>query len=81
MQTKIAKWGNSLAVRIPKALVGRSGLAEGESMDIEATEEGFLLRRRASEEEYTLEELLAQWPEGGKSEEPDWGPAQGEELW
>ena len=81
MDTKISQWGNSLGVRIPKALADQAGLQKGDAVDIEPTPEGLLLRRQTRADEYTLEELLAQWPEGVKADEADWGPSQGKELW
>lgn len=35
---QIGKWGNSLAVRLPKALVERFGLSEGDEIDSRAIE-------------------------------------------
>jgi len=39
---KIAKWGNSLAVRLPGALVQALGLAEGDEVQIEQAQRGTL---------------------------------------
>nr|WP_249785681.1 MULTISPECIES: AbrB/MazE/SpoVT family DNA-binding domain-containing protein [unclassified Bradyrhizobium] len=36
----VSKWGNSLAVRLPKALVDELGLKEGDEIDIVATRKG-----------------------------------------
>jgi antitoxin MazE len=33
MKMQVGKWGNSLAVRLPKALAERYGLAEGDEFD------------------------------------------------
>jgi antitoxin MazE len=35
---QISKWGNSLAVRLPKALVDKLGLAEGDNVNVTATD-------------------------------------------
>ena len=35
MTTKIRKWGNSYAVRIPKYVVDKSGLREGSTVEID----------------------------------------------
>jgi antitoxin MazE len=45
MKTQMVKWGNSLAVRIPKAVVEEAGLKEGDSLEIEAAEGRVELRR------------------------------------
>ncbi len=34
----VAKWGNSLAVRLPKALVDRLGLSPGDVLDVVAAD-------------------------------------------
>jgi len=35
--TRVVKWGNSLAVRIPRSVVEALGLKEGDSVEIRAT--------------------------------------------
>jgi antitoxin MazE len=49
MKMQIGRWGNSLAVRLPKALVDRLGLREGDEIDLagleRAAEEGVRYRR------------------------------------
>ena len=50
---KVAKWGNSLAIRLPADLVGRLGVKEGDEV-IElpgAPDEVVVLKRRLSREE------------------------------
>ena len=58
MRTMIAKWGNSLGLRLPRALADQLGLAPGQSVEVRA--EGNRLVVEASRPHYTLEELLAQ---------------------
>lgn len=38
----ISKWGNSLAVRLPKTLVDQLGLKEGDELNIVAAKDGVL---------------------------------------
>lgn len=33
MKMQVGKWGNSLAVRLPKALIDRFGVVEGDEID------------------------------------------------
>ena len=33
-EMRVSKWGNSLAVRLPKALVEKLGIAEGDDVDV-----------------------------------------------
>jgi AbrB family looped-hinge helix DNA binding protein len=56
-KTQLAKWGNSLAVRIPKAVAEQVRLQEGDSIVIEALEGHIELR--PAEKGRTLEELVA----------------------
>ncbi len=53
----VSKWGNSLAVRLPKALVEELGLKEGDELDVVAARKGAIevetkeeRRRRAIEQ-------------------------------
>jgi antitoxin MazE len=36
---QVAKWGNSLAIRLPAAVVAALGLKEGDEIEIQVTEE------------------------------------------
>lgn len=46
MKMQIGRWGNSLAVRLPKALVQRFALKEGDEIDAEAVEAALGERQR-----------------------------------
>jgi antitoxin MazE len=37
---QVSKWGNSLAVRLPKALVDQLGLKEGDELNVVAAKDG-----------------------------------------
>jgi antitoxin MazE len=45
MDLQIAKWGNSLAMRLPAELVRRFGLREGDSVEAHMTADGGLTIR------------------------------------
>ena len=45
MTTKIQKWGNSLAVRLPKKLITRLGLREGSAVMVDEREQNVLITR------------------------------------
>ena len=47
MDLQIAKWGNSLALRIPSEVVRRLGLREGATVDAQLTVDGALSIRPA----------------------------------
>jgi antitoxin MazE len=54
---KVAKWGNSLAIRLPAAVVEALGLKEGDEIDVRVSKDSALdLMRRPS-----LEDDIAFW--------------------
>ena len=57
-RAQVVKWGNSLAVRIPKTVAEEARVQEGDSIVIEALEGHIEVRR--TEKVPTLEELVAQ---------------------
>ena len=57
VQIKVAKWGNSLGVRIPSDVAARIGLTEGSRVDVESASNGRIVITR-SRRRYTLAELL-----------------------
>ena len=76
---KVARWGNSLAVRLPKDVAERAGLAEGQEIDFEVEGERLTIRRRVPH--YTLDQLLAGVTSENVHTETDWGEAEGKEIW
>lgn len=54
---QITKWGNSLAIRIPKPLAERAGMSEGDPIELEARHGEITLQLR--EKVPTLKELVA----------------------
>jgi Growth regulator len=75
--TQIMKWGNSLAIRIPKPIAEEAGVGEGDSIMIEASEG--LIHLRPKERIPTLGELVAQINPDGGQEEIRTGPDLGKE--
>lgn len=51
---KVAKWGNSLAIRIPKDVVDALDLKEGSEIELFAVGEGLGLARSMTREEAIL---------------------------
>jgi antitoxin MazE len=76
MKAKIAKWGNSLAVRLPKPLAEDLGLVPGREVDVGREGTRLTIETAPSRKipYYRLEDLLAQIKPG---QEPppfeDWG--------
>jgi antitoxin MazE len=80
MKTQIQKWGNSLAVRIPKAFAANLGLAQNSSVEL-ALEDGSLVVRPSPVPRYQLSELLDRVTENNLHTEEDYGRAVGNEEW
>lgn len=80
MQTKIQKWGNSLALRIPKAFAEEVGLAEDTPVEIRLVE-GHLVIEAVTPPNETLEEMLARVTDENIHGEVDFGPSVGREIW
>ena len=59
MKTQMVRWGNSLAVRIPKPVVEEAKLKEGDSLEIEVPAEGRVELRRPTKVP-TLLQLVSQ---------------------
>ncbi|AFZ37004.1 transcriptional regulator/antitoxin, MazE [Stanieria cyanosphaera PCC 7437] len=80
MPIKIAKWGNSLGIRIPKHLAEQVQLQEGDEIEI-STAEDKLIVTPLKRKKYTLEQLLEGMGEENLHSEIDWGEATGKEQW
>ena len=79
MQTRIQKWGNSLAIRIPKPFALEFGL-EQNSLVVVSVSEGKLVLEPVKPS-YSLAELLAQVTKDNLHQEIETGPAAGNEAW
>ncbi|NJN83260.1 MAG: AbrB/MazE/SpoVT family DNA-binding domain-containing protein [Caldilineaceae bacterium] len=80
MQTKVQKWGNSLALRIPKAYALAAGLQEDAPIDL-VLENGKLTITPVVPAGYSLDKLLAQITDDNVHDEIDTGAPQGVEVW
>jgi len=76
-QSHIARWGSSLAIRIPKPVAEQWGVREGSRIDIVSRGDQLVMSKRA----YDLTELLARMSPETLHGEIDTGPAQGREEW
>ena len=80
MKATIKKWGNSLALRIPKALAQEAGLAYETSVELSLVD-GKLVIAAIKQPELDLETMLTQITEGNLHSEIDFGAATGKEAW
>jgi antitoxin MazE len=76
-EAQIVKWGNSLAVRIPKPVAEAAGVREGDAIVIEVDDGHIEVRRK--ERVPSLKEMVAQITPGNRYDEIPSGPARGKE--
>ena len=79
-ETRVSKWGNSLAVRIPQSLTRAARLAEGNSVAMDLDAKGRIVLSSARKT-YRLSDLIARISSKNLHRETDWGKPQGKELW
>jgi len=80
MKARVQRWGNSLAVRIPKSFAQEVGLEAGSPVDMRLVDGGLLVKR-VPDEAVSLDELLSGVTEANVHAEVDAGPARGGEVW
>ena len=79
MKARIQKWGNSLALRIPKSFAAHSNIEQGSVVDL-SLDNGRMIVEPA-QEQYSLEELLARVTKKNLHSEVDFGLPVGKEVW
>ena len=80
MQIRIQKWGNSLAVRIPKAFVKEARVAYGTTVDLSIAE-GKIIIDPCPVPEYRLEDLLQGVTRQNRHAAVQTGGPVGQEAW
>ena len=80
MRTSVQKWGNSLAVRIPKPFAEEIGVDEDTDVDMSVVE-GRLVVSPVRRPQYELEDLLEGVSDENLHREVDTGPPAGDEVW
>jgi len=80
MKTRIQKWGNSLALRIPKSFALETGLEQDATVDV-ALVDGKLIVTPLQTPSITLEQLLGGITDENQHAEYDTGGAVGNEVW
>lgn len=78
MRALVSKWGNSLAIRLPKVAVEKFGLEAGAPLELNI--EGDRIEIRTARPRYRLNDLLAQITPGGQPEAIDVAPVGEEAL-
>jgi antitoxin MazE len=80
MKTRVQKWGNSLAVRIPKSFATEAGIDQDAVVDVTLVD-GKLILTPLTPARFTLEHLLAAVTVDNLHTEQDTGAPVGNEAW
>ncbi|GAA6618066.1 AbrB/MazE/SpoVT family DNA-binding domain-containing protein [Scytonema sp. NUACC26] len=80
MSTVISRWGNSLAIRIPKAVADRIQVEEGTHVSISISGDSIVITPQ-KRKKYTLDQLLEGMTPDNFHPEIDTGSAVGNEIW
>lgn len=82
MKTKAQKWGNSLAVRVPKHIAQAAGVRPEDVLEAEVVGGKIVLSpTRESVPKYRLADLLKKVTKKNLHDETDWGRRRGKEAW
>ncbi len=79
-ETTAAKWGNSLAIRIPQGIAKQARIDEGDSLTLDVLEDGAIVVR-SSRKRYRLEDLVSGITPRNRHRETHWGGPAGKEAW
>ena len=80
METTIQKWGNSLAVRLPKEVATKLALYAGSRVEVHEGKAGILIRH-SPQARRSLKELVRMIRRDELHAEETWGRARGREAW
>jgi antitoxin MazE len=80
MKTRVQKWGNSLAVRIPRPYAEEVNLQENSAVDV-SVRSGKLVVVPIPEPELTLDQLVDKITPENRHEEVRTGKPVGNEVW
>ena len=80
MKVKIQKWGNSLAVRIPKSFAVQTEIEQDTIVDLSILEGSIIVKPEKRKPKLTLDELLQKVSAENLHGEVDTGEAVGKEV-
>jgi antitoxin MazE len=82
VKVKVAKWGNSLGVRLPRAAAQSVGVTDGSELDLTLEADGFRLRKPVKTSARRLAEMLDEIKRRGLKPPDlvDWGRDRGSEI-
>ena len=79
MTATIQKWGNSLAVRIPRAVALQIHVADGDKVELKVNADSLVVR--SARRRYRLGDLVRRITPKNRHGETDWGKPRGKEVW
>lgn len=77
MRASVARWGNSLAVRVPKEVAASVGLREGAALELTIEDDAIVLRRRRHDIGELVAAIAGVEPPPMLMDEP----SRGSEIW
>ena len=80
MKVQVKKWGNSLALRIPKSFANQTKISKGSLVDLSIKNDNLVIVPVLEEKEYSLESFLSKIDESNIHSEVDFGLPVGKEL-
>lgn len=79
-QTRLSKWGNSHATRIPSKIIKQMHLKDNQTFNI-TVEDNAIVLTPVKKQPRNIHELFEGWKDDGiREHELDWGKSQGKEL-
>jgi len=80
MMTKVQKWGNSLAVRIPRSVAEDTQLSSGKTVNL-AVQDGQIIIAPTRQKQFRLNDLLRGITARNRHAEIATGNTVGQEAW
>jgi len=80
MKSKIQKWGNSLAIRIPKSFAIQTEVEQDSIIDLSVIDGKIIVEPKKQKPKYNLAELLEEINEENIHSETDWDKPVGKEI-
>ena len=81
MLTQVARWGNSLALRIPSAYAREIAVEEGKAVELNVLDGKMVVTPVEDIPTYDINNLVALITTENLHDETDFGPAVGNEAW
>lgn len=78
-ETQIAKWGNSLGLRLPRSIAREARIEQGDKVAVSVANGAIVIR--PSRPSYSLAQLAAKITPRNRHDESDWGGPAGRERW